>query len=285
MLKNKKRIFGLFTSLLALTFLFPGVGKAVSIAGDCKASLYFAVTETNGKQITELIPAQIGSLSVVLYMKVDFNDAAKCDTSTWSSVTAFRGFDALVKDANQFIGNGVITAVSPTQYEVKQTITTSNLPDTLGAVPKAGSKIQLRGFINLRDASLRDNFVYSATSTISVTGSAPSGAPTPSGATETPSTTPSPTFTPGVIATIQNPIPFNSLGELLVAAIRFILTMLGALAVFFIIVGAVKMVTSQGNEKNITSGKQTIQWAVIGLIVALMSFSVIALVQSFLQRQ
>ena len=104
-------------------------------------------------------------------------------------------------------------------------------------------------------------------------------------ANTTPSTTPSPTFAAGVVATIQNPIPFNSLGELLVAAIRFILTMLGALAVFFIIVGAVKMVTSQGNEKNITSGKQTIQWAVIGLIVALMSFSVIALVQSFLQRQ
>ncbi len=285
MFKNKTYIRILLSVVSLAAMLIPNVSFAVSIASDCRATLYFAVTDTQGKAVTELEPSQIGALGLILYMKVDFNDATKCDTSTWSSVTAFRGFYLLVNNTNQYVGNGTISAISPTTFEVKQNITANNLSDTLGGVPKAGSKIQVRGFINLRDASLRDNFKYSATTTINVAGTAPSGTPTPSGTGETPSVTPSPTFTPGVIATIQNPIPFNSLGELLVAAIRFILTMLGALAVFFIIVGAVKMVTSQGNEKNITSGKQTIQWAVIGLIVALMSFSVIALVQSFLQRQ
>lgn len=101
----------------------------------------------------------------------------------------------------------------------------------------------------------------------------PDGTPTPSGVNA------------GVVATIQNPIPYDSIGELIVAAIRFILTMLGAVTVFFIVWGSVKMVISQGNESAIKNAKATIQWAVIGLVVALTSFSVIALVQSFLRRQ
>ncbi|MBP9686496.1 MAG: hypothetical protein KBD66_01700 [Candidatus Doudnabacteria bacterium] len=115
----------------------------------------------------------------------------------------------------------------------------------------------------------------------------PTPTPNPSGnPTNVPSVTPSPSGVPGgVVATIQNPIPFNSIGELIVAAIRFILTMLGAVTVFFIVWGSVKMVISQGNESAIKSAKATIQWAVIGLVVALTSFSVIALVQSFLRRQ
>lgn len=84
---------------------------------------------------------------------------------------------------------------------------------------------------------------------------------------------------------IVNPISYNSLGELIVALIRFLLIMVGSLSVLFIIIGAVRMVTSAGNEKAVTAGKQTIQWAVLGLVVALMSFSVIAMVQSLIGRK
>ncbi|MBL8030849.1 MAG: hypothetical protein JNK33_00785 [Candidatus Doudnabacteria bacterium] len=84
---------------------------------------------------------------------------------------------------------------------------------------------------------------------------------------------------------IVNPISYNSLGELIVAFIRFLLIMVGSLSVLFIIIGAVRMVTSAGNEKAVTAGKQTVQWAVLGLVVALMSFSIIAMVQSLLGRQ
>lgn len=84
---------------------------------------------------------------------------------------------------------------------------------------------------------------------------------------------------------VVNPISYNSLGELIVALIRFLLIMVGSLSVLFIIIGAVRMVTSAGNEKAVTAGKQTIQWAVLGLVVALMSFSVIAMVQSLIGRK
>lgn len=91
--------------------------------------------------------------------------------------------------------------------------------------------------------------------------------------------------TGGVIGTISNPISYDSLGALVVGIIRFLLTMLGGLAVLFIIIGAVRMVTSAGNEKAVTAGKQTVTWAVIGLITALMAFSVISLVQSVIGRK
>lgn len=91
--------------------------------------------------------------------------------------------------------------------------------------------------------------------------------------------------TGGVIGTISNPISYDSLGGLVVGIIRFLLTMLGGLAVLFIIIGAVRMVTSAGNEKAVGAGKQTVQWAVIGLITALMAFSIISLVQSVIGRK
>lgn len=97
--------------------------------------------------------------------------------------------------------------------------------------------------------------------------------------------TPAPTVPPGVVtATINNPLGSNSLGALIIRVIRFLLTMLGALAVLFIIIGGVRMVTSAGNEKAVTAGKQTVTWAVIGLVVALLAFSVIGLVQNILGR-
>jgi uncharacterized membrane protein YjfL (UPF0719 family) len=61
--------------------------------------------------------------------------------------------------------------------------------------------------------------------------------------------------------------------------------MIGALSVLFIIIGSVRMVTSAGNEKAVTAGKQTVTWAVIGLAVALLAFSFIGLLQSVLGRK
>lgn len=98
-------------------------------------------------------------------------------------------------------------------------------------------------------------------------------------------------FVPMALATgpiegvVTNPLPDQTLGELIVRIMRFLLVMVGALSVLFIIIGGVRMVTSGGNEKAVTAGKQTVQWAIIGLITALMSFSIIALVQSVLGRK
>lgn len=84
---------------------------------------------------------------------------------------------------------------------------------------------------------------------------------------------------------VINPIAYDSLGALIVALVRFLLTMIGALSVLFIIIGAVRMVASAGNEKSVKAGKDTVTWAVIGLVVALLAFTIINLVQSVLGRK
>jgi Type IV secretion system pilin len=55
----------------------------------------------------------------------------------------------------------------------------------------------------------------------------------------------------------------------------------GGVAVLFIIIGGFKMMASGGNEKTSASGKKTLQWAVIGLVVILMSFALITIISKF----
>jgi hypothetical protein len=61
-----------------------------------------------------------------------------------------------------------------------------------------------------------------------------------------------------------------------------ILRIIPILSVFFIIVGGFRMTMSQGNEEALGAAKRTIVWAVLGLVFALLSFSIIAIVQNFL---
>jgi hypothetical protein len=84
---------------------------------------------------------------------------------------------------------------------------------------------------------------------------------------------------------VQNPIKYNSIGELIVALVNFLLVLIGALSVLFIIIGAVRMTTSAGNEGAVKQGKSTVTWAVIGLVTALMAFSIISLLQNVIGRK
>lgn len=86
-------------------------------------------------------------------------------------------------------------------------------------------------------------------------------------------------------ATIEPPIDAESIGAIVVRVINFLLTLIGGISVLFIIIGGFKMVASQGNPEAVKSGKQTATWAVVGLVIALMAFSIIAIVQNVLGRK
>lgn len=58
------------------------------------------------------------------------------------------------------------------------------------------------------------------------------------------------------------------------------LTFAGALAVLFIIYGGLQYITSAGNEKQAESAKQTLTYAVIGLVVVLLAEVIVVLVAS-----
>lgn len=54
----------------------------------------------------------------------------------------------------------------------------------------------------------------------------------------------------------------------------------GALAVIFIIVGGIQFATSAGDPKRIEVAKNTITYAVIGLVIAILSFAIVSFVKS-----
>lgn len=80
-----------------------------------------------------------------------------------------------------------------------------------------------------------------------------------------------------------NPLPEDDLTHAFLLVLQGLLSILGILAVVFVVVGGVQMVVSGGNEEAITKAKKTITWAVLGLVAALLSFSMIAIVQELLQ--
>mgnify|MGYP000623752767 CR=1 FL=1 len=85
-----------------------------------------------------------------------------------------------------------------------------------------------------------------------------------------------------VLGTLFNPLNYDRPENILVRIINIMLMLAGILAVLFIIIGGFLMVTSTGNETRLRQGKQTLIWAVAGLILTLLSFSIVAIVQSIL---
>jgi hypothetical protein len=49
----------------------------------------------------------------------------------------------------------------------------------------------------------------------------------------------------------------------------------GAVAIAFIVVSGLKLLTSGGDQKKVADAKGTLTWAIIGLVVILLSFAII----------
>lgn len=68
-----------------------------------------------------------------------------------------------------------------------------------------------------------------------------------------------------------------------VKIINTILLVLGIVAVIMIIVGGFRYVLSGGDASNVTAAKNTIMYAVIGLIVAVLAYAIVNFVLNALQ--
>jgi hypothetical protein len=60
--------------------------------------------------------------------------------------------------------------------------------------------------------------------------------------------------------------------------IRAALMFAGVIALFFIILSGIKMITSGGDPKAVESAKKTLTFAIIGLVIVLLSFFIVFLV-------
>ena len=78
------------------------------------------------------------------------------------------------------------------------------------------------------------------------------------------------------------PTAFCDLQQMFLLIIRDFLQLLPIAAVLFIIIGGFQMVMSAGNEERLARAKRTVLWAVLGLIIGILSFSLVSMVQNFL---
>ena len=70
-------------------------------------------------------------------------------------------------------------------------------------------------------------------------------------------------------------LPDISVGTGVPTILRIVFTMAGLLSVIFIIVGGIKYTLSGGDSSGIKSAKETITYAVVGLIVTLLAFGIV----------
>ncbi|NIA02218.1 MAG: hypothetical protein GWP15_02440 [Nitrospirae bacterium] len=73
----------------------------------------------------------------------------------------------------------------------------------------------------------------------------------------------------------QNPIQ-----EFIIRIINFALTIIGSIAIIILIIGGFQMMFSQGNQQKLDEAKDIVKYAIIGLIVTLLSYVIVISVQS-----
>ena len=61
----------------------------------------------------------------------------------------------------------------------------------------------------------------------------------------------------------------------LAGALSSVFMLLGGMAVLFLLVGAVRYVTSGGDQKNIKTAKDTIMYALIGMVISMSAFTIV----------
>jgi len=66
-----------------------------------------------------------------------------------------------------------------------------------------------------------------------------------------------------------------TLGESIALIINILLFLIGAVSVIMIIIGGIRYVLSGGDSTQITGAKNTILYAVIGLVVALLAYAIV----------
>lgn len=73
--------------------------------------------------------------------------------------------------------------------------------------------------------------------------------------------------------------------ETIVKVINWALGFLALIAVIFVIVGGFRIMMAGGNEENVTKGRKTIIYAIIGLVVVFFARVIVGLVTSNLGNQ
>ncbi len=72
----------------------------------------------------------------------------------------------------------------------------------------------------------------------------------------------------------------NPIQEFIIRIINFALTIIASIAIIILIIGGFQMMLSQGNQQKLDEAKDVVKYAIIGLIVTLLSYVIVISVQS-----
>lgn len=70
----------------------------------------------------------------------------------------------------------------------------------------------------------------------------------------------------------------DSVSNMVKTIVSILLFVIGSISVIMIVVGGIRYVLSNGNAAQINSAKDTVLYAVIGLVVALMAYAIVGFV-------
>ncbi len=76
----------------------------------------------------------------------------------------------------------------------------------------------------------------------------------------------------------------TTINEILQFAINLILYASGSVAVFFLVLGGVRYITSFGNQEMMDAAKKTIKYAIIGLLAVILAYVVVTNVVDLIYR-
>lgn len=72
----------------------------------------------------------------------------------------------------------------------------------------------------------------------------------------------------------------NPIASFIIQAINFLILTIGSVCFVAIVIGGFTLMTSHGNENQLTKGKDIITYAIIGLVITLTAYYIVAFVQS-----
>lgn len=81
----------------------------------------------------------------------------------------------------------------------------------------------------------------------------------------------------------NNPACNKSLIDLITTVSNTLLLLVGVIAVLFLIIGGFQYITSSGNPEQVGKAKNTILYAIIGIVVTLIAWAVVSFIISNMQ--
>ena len=74
------------------------------------------------------------------------------------------------------------------------------------------------------------------------------------------------------------PTGTTTIGEGITKIIKLLMTLIGMLSIVFIIVGGIQMTLSTGNAAHVKSARETVIYAVVGLVVAISAYALVSFI-------